>query len=98
MKNHTSTLKHNQTPAAENIHGVERVVRILTAAAMIAPIFFLTGTIGWEAYFALGSVYFALTGLTGFDPLYAWFDARIARRSESRETTRQHISHQTLSA
>ena len=70
----------------QNLGWLDRIVRILVAATMIAvPCYYLIiqeVTNGWFFYLMLFSVYPALTAIVGYDIVYEWLGTKSCGTSE----------------
>jgi len=76
----------NKIGVVQNLGWLDRVIRTLAAAAMLAvPCYLLItqGTMnGWFFYLMLFSVYPALTAIVGYDILYEWLGTKSYKTSE----------------
>jgi hypothetical protein len=67
----------------QNLGYVDRALRIGLGAAAILAVLAMqdSGTLGWLALIPLLAVYPVITGLTAFDPFYAWIGIDTSRSS-----------------
>lgn len=71
----------------ENMGIVDRSLRIITGTVLIVPLVitmtkFTPGLMGAQPYALVASFYLLLTGMTGWDPIYALFHGRTCGLSE----------------
>ena len=65
---------HQSLGAVQNLGWLDRTVRLIIGAALIAVVLFELGqgnTLGWQAYLPIVAIYPLLSGMLGWDPLYA---------------------------
>ena len=65
---------HKQLGAVQNLGWLDRSVRLIVGAALIAIVLMELGkgnTLGWQAYLPIIAIYPLLSGIVGWDPLYA---------------------------
>jgi len=68
------TLKETPTFSHHNLGITDREIRVLVGAGMIAAVMFYSPThIGLWSLLALSAIPFVITGMIGWDPLYALF-------------------------
>ena len=85
----TTTTTSNRV---ENISATGRVIRFSVGAAMIAPLFFISGPIGGFAILALLAILPVLCGIDGFCPLTAWYE-RVSSVAHTRMSNIQRGSY-----
>ena len=73
----------------ENISTTGRVIRFSIGAAMISPLFFVSGPIGEFSILALLAILPVICAIDGFCPLTAWF--------ENRRDMQSNVGNQSMS-
>ena len=65
---------HQSLGAIQNLGWLDRTMRLIVGAALVAIVLIdleQRNTLGWHAYLPIVAIYPLLTGLLGWDPLYA---------------------------
>ena len=61
------------TNRVENISTTGRIIRFSVGAAMLSPLFFISGPVGGFAILALLAILPVICGIDGYCPLTAWY-------------------------
>jgi hypothetical protein len=68
--NHIQNTDSLQLAFEENVGITERAIRYVLTAMLVSVIFVSKGTLSWEVYAPLLSVYTFITAVMGWDPIY----------------------------
>jgi hypothetical protein len=70
----TMLLAQKRLGAIQNVGWMDRIVRVLIGAALVAVVFvdiYEGQPLGWDAYLPLLAIYPLITAILGWDPLYS---------------------------